>query len=59
MTRAEHIHERDIYNEEDSCVEAGGRWFWECKINGELHAIPDDEFPLYNGAEANLDVCPR
>ncbi len=59
LTRDEHIHQRDIYNEEDSCVEAGGAWYWECKETGALHPIPDNEFPLYNGAESNQDLCPR
>ena len=59
LTRDEHIHERDIYDDEDSCEEAGGTWYWECKESGELHAIPDSEYPLYNGAESNQDVCPR
>lgn len=59
MIRDEHVHLRDIYDEEDSCEEAGGTWYWQCKETGALHAIPDSEFPLYNQRESIQDVCPR
>jgi len=58
MTRDEQIHQRDIYDDEDSCEEAGGAWYWQCKETGDLHPIPDSEYPLYNGGESNQDVCP-
>ena len=55
----EHMHERDIYNEDDTCEEAGGTWYWQCVETLELHPVPDDEYPLYHGASSNMDVCPR
>ena len=50
---------RDIYDDEDSCEENGGTWYWECKESGAHHPIADDEYGLYNQGESNQDVCPQ
>ena len=53
------VHLRDIYDDEDSCEENGGTWYWECIESGAHHPIADEEVGLYNGGTSNQDVCPR
>jgi len=53
------VHLRDIYDDEDSCEEAGGTWYWECIATGEHHLIADVEVGLYDGGTSTQGVCPR